>query len=355
MIKVLFVTRKWPPAIGGMETYSYELSKKLGSICDLTIRSLPGKNNGKPPSLTSLAFFLLSAGFFVIKSRSFNVVHIGDLVLWPLALVATVAMPTAKVVVTAYGLDILYGSRKGLLPGLYRFYLALGVRLISQKIKIIAISKATAQLCYRIGFPNIRVVPLGVQEPIKPSGLNQDRDKFLLFVGRLVKRKGAGWFAENVLPLLPSSIRMVVVGKRWDESEWQIIAGNPFVKYLGVVSRKELIRLRCSAVAVLMPNIPTDGEDMEGFGLTALEAGADGGVLLASGIEGIADAVVDGETGFLLPAKDPKAWAEKIREIGDWPSEKRERFVLGAQKIIREKFSWERVARDTLGIYEAHN
>ena len=35
MLNVLFVTRKWPPAVGGMETYSLELSKELSKKCEV--------------------------------------------------------------------------------------------------------------------------------------------------------------------------------------------------------------------------------------------------------------------------------------------------------------------------------
>jgi glycosyltransferase involved in cell wall biosynthesis len=50
-----------------------------------------------------------------------------------------------------------------------------------------------------------------------------------------------------------------------------------------------------------MPNIPVSG-DMEGFGLTALEASASGSLVVASDLEGISDAIRDGKNGFLITA-----------------------------------------------------
>ncbi len=103
-----------------------------------------------------------------------------------------------------------------------------------------------------------------------------------------------------------------------------------------------------------MPNIPTSGKDIEGFGLTALEAAADSGILLASAIEGIVDAVVDGETGFLLPSEEPKSWAKKVNEICRWSSEEKERrlFIQQAHRIIKQKYSWAQVAHNTLRSYQ---
>lgn len=352
MLKVLLITRKWAPAVGGMETYSLELSKELSIICNLSVRALPGRPDGKPPAPLSLASFVLSSMLFIAMRKRYDVIHIGDLVLWPLALVARIFQPSARLVITAYGLDIVYGSRKGLLPTIYRLYLALGVKLTSKKLCVIAISNATADLCRNAGLPNVAVVTLGVPPPNKQAADACDIRPYVLFVGRLVKRKGAAWFAENVLPLIDRHIKMVVVGKQWDASEWHVISSNPRIEYQGVVTNKELFELRRAALVVLMPNISTGGNDIEGFGLTALEAAADGGVLLASGIEGIVDAVVDDKTGFLLPSEEPSAWAKKIDEIRSWSSEDRSLFIQKAHRIIESQYSWAQVARNTLKIYQ---
>ena len=50
----------------------------------------------------------------------------------------------------------------------------------------------------------------------------------------------------------------------------------------------------------------------EGFGLAALEAAAMGVPVVASRIAGLLDAVVDGETGTLVPPRDPEALSEAL-------------------------------------------
>lgn len=350
---VLFITRKWAPAVGGMETYSYELSRNLSQLCSLKIHCLPGQKSGKPPSILSLLGFMFSSAFRVLRESRLSVVHVGDLVLWPLILISRLKHPSAKVVVTAYGLDIIYGKHKGLLPKIYNLYLNLGVRLTGKYVHVIAISRATANLCSEVGFSNVSVVNLGVSTPKRAlPELRQDRDKYVLFVGRLVKRKGAVWFANNVLPLLPNDVKMKVVGKCWDKEEIKALLNHDRVEYLGMVSNFELTALRREAVAVLMPNITTNGIDIEGFGLTALEAVADGGILIASGIEGIVDAVVDGLTGFLLPPEKHLIWKEKINEILAWPDSEREAFVRNAREVVDKRYSWERVAQETVKVYQ---
>ena len=58
-LRVLFLTRKWVPAIGGMEVYSMELSKELSHRVDLTVRSLSGTKDGSPPKNRTINLFLI--------------------------------------------------------------------------------------------------------------------------------------------------------------------------------------------------------------------------------------------------------------------------------------------------------
>jgi glycosyltransferase involved in cell wall biosynthesis len=335
-----------------METYAVKLSGVLASLCILESKVLPGRPDGRPPALLKLAFFAFASVAWLGRRRA-DVVHIGDLVLWPLALVARLTRVSPSIAITAYGLDLLYGSRSGFFPRLYGAYLKLGVRFIGRYVRVIAISRHTAALCRDAGFQHVVVIPLGVDEPSATAVTGQPPANFILFAGRLVKRKGAAWFACNVLPLLDQSLRLVVVGKPWDESEVSQLRGRPGVEMRAVVSDEELSTLRREALVVVMPNIQTGGTDVEGFGLTALEAAADGGVLLASGIEGIVDAVVDGTTGFLLPAADAPAWAAKIAEVAQWSTAERELFISRAREAVASRYAWPVVARRTLQAYSA--
>ncbi|MBN1856840.1 MAG: glycosyltransferase family 4 protein [Dehalococcoidia bacterium] len=349
--RVLFVTRKWPPAVGGMETYSVELVNELAHLCDLTVRKLHGRRDGRPPSFVALLHFTLLSTIAIAMGKRFDVIHVGDLVLWPLSVIAHIFQRSARVVIASHGTDIGFTRCKGTVPFIYRRYLALAVRVCPRKLRVIANSHYTAVCCRAVGFRDVVVIAPGVSAPAAVEGASEAVEPYVLYVGRLARRKGAGWFAQYVLPLLASEIKLLVVGPPWDDSEWRAVSGNSRVEYRGAVTcREELRQLRRKALAVIVPNVPT-GLDFEGFGLTALEAAADGGVLLASGIEGIVDAVVDGETGFLLPALDARAWASKVSEISQWSLNERTSFVRQSRRVIRTRYSWSRVACETLEYY----
>lgn len=349
-INVLFITRKWPPAVGGMETYCVELVKTLKARTELTLEALPGRANGDPPStLSILGFGVKTALKLLTRPARYDVVHSADMAAWPLAMVARLRSRGAKIVLSAHGTDVAFASRKGLAPALYRAYLRLGARSL-RHTAVIANSRATAALLKTHGFTAPEIVPLA--SPLTAQAAPESAPaRYVLYVGRLINRKGCAWFVRNVLPRLAEDIRLKVAGTIVDESEREAL-DHPRVDYLGPVFGDELSTLRRDAIAVLVPNIAAEGvAGFEGFGLTAVEGAAAGGVVLAAEIDGVADAVIDGETGFLLPTEKPEAWARKIAEIDAWDLQRRCRFIDGALCAVRRRYSWERVTAETLAVY----
>ncbi len=358
-MRVLFVTRKWPPAVGGMELYSRELAAAMARHADIDVEALPGKPDGGPPAALSLmAFFFRSAGVIAARGRNYDVIQFGDFVLFPLTVWASIVAPRTRRLVTAHGLDLIYGRQRGWRPFLYRLYFAAARLLQGAAHCFVANSSATADVAREAGLKQVAVVPLGVtlihDEPVPTDNTSAlDNGRYALFVGRIVPRKGLAWFAENVLPQLPNDVGLKIVGTVWDKDELARALNNPQAEYLGRVSDDELRRLRRSAAVTIMPNRRLNDGDMEGFGLAALEAAAEGSVLVASGIEGIVDAVVDGETGFLAAHGDVDDWSQKINAVLAWSPARRAAFLADARKIIASRYSWDRVARQTLAVATA--
>ena len=349
--EVLFITRKWRPAVGGMERYSEELTDALDGHCSITLRALPGRSGGRPPASHRLVAFGISTALMLVRNATrFDVVHFGDLAIWPLAFVSQLRSRTARLVISAHGTDIAYPRRSGIGPRLYGLYLSVGARLC-RRLEVIANSAATAALCESRGFRVAAVVPLAVRVPPPPPVPDVPKP-YILFVGRLVRRKGCGWFIREVLPQLSPPLTLLIAGTEWDKEESESLRSR-HVTFLGPVFGRELSRLRREALVVIMPNVSCDGRDFEGFGLTAVETAADQGVLLASRIDGIVDAVADGVTGFLLPPEDAAAWCERIREIAAWAPETRRVFVAGALDRVRQDYAWSRVAAATLAVYSS--
>ena len=200
-MKVLFVTRKWPPAIGGMETYSHELTKALEDKLELDTLFLPGKEDGGPPGIGSMLLFIARSAWFIIRhGRKFDTVHIGDFVLAPLGLISKLIAPRVKVVIMIHGLDVLFGNRSGILAAVYRVYQSIITRLTIADHYIVN-SENTGKICEGLRLTPVTVIPLGVNVNLPAVDTSEHRFR-ILFLGRLVVRKGALWFAKNVLPRL---------------------------------------------------------------------------------------------------------------------------------------------------------
>ena len=346
--KVLFIARKWPPAVGGMEVYSYELVNELRGRTTLDLRKLPGRPDGRPPSFWSLTGFGITTALSLLaKGTDCDVAHGGDMAVWPLVWLAKLRNRQIQPVLSAHGTDIALAHRRGILAGLYRVYVSLGAWLLPSVV-VLANSKATANLCRNIGFSSVLVVPLAAR--IK-TDTQRAPEPFLLFVGRLVPRKGCAWFIRNVLPKLNLKFKLVVAGPVWNADEEQALA-EPRVEFRGAVLGDELIHLYQAATAIVIPNIDIGINGFEGFGLSAVEGAAAGGVVLASRLHGICDAVHDGVTGFLLTAEDSDAWVNKISEVTNWTQERRQAFVDRSRATIACDYSWPRVANETVAVYQ---
>lgn len=314
----VFISRKFPPSIGGMETLAAGVWRSVQSVRpDATLIAHGGANR-------ALALWLplaMSKLIILIVRGRVESVLTGDALMNALVapLLWVARIPRATMVM---GLDVTFQNR------LYRFIV---YPVLRRTATVVAISRATALATEAAGVePNrISVFRLGVAVPPGPSRDDSrkticDRAEIgptevvLLTLGRLVPRKGVGWFVANVMPRLPTSVHYVVAGNGPDEAAIRAAAAEHHlldrVHLFGQVDengREELLR---GADLFVQPNIPIAG-DMEGFGLVTIEAVLRGTPVIAADLEGIKDAVVDGRTGILLPPQDAGAWAARISDL----------------------------------------
>ena len=87
-------------------------------------------------------------------------------------------------------------------------------------------------------------------------------------------------------------------------------------------------------------------------GVLAVQAMACGTPVIASAVGGQVDAIVDGTTGILVPPGHPALLAKRIRQILAHPM-LLEAFSVAAADRARSRYSWDRIAHETLAVYDA--
>lgn len=117
------------------------------------------------------------------------------------------------------------------------------------------------------------------------------------------------------------------------------------VKFTGPLTREELPSMLRSAdlLVTLAEHDPT--------GMLVLESMACGTPVAAASGGGHGDAVVDGTTGILVPARRPALIAERIRGLLTHPM-RLAAFGVAASDRARSRYSWERIARETAAVYD---
>ena len=222
-------------------------------------------------------------------------------------------------VVQVWGTDVELARR---LPRLARHVLG-GARLV------IAASTSLAERAQQLGAHDVRVIPSGVEIP--PQVGEEAEPPEVLYAGRLSPEKG-------VLELVEAARGMDLV-----------VAGDGPLRprvpgARGFVPHDELQRLYARAAVVVCPS------RREGFGVACLEAMAHARPVVATAVGGLRDMVVDGETGVVVPARDPAALRAALeRLLADRAL--RRRLGAAGRERAREHFSWETVTDATLAAY----
>ena len=126
----------------------------------------------------------------------------------------------------------------------------------------------------------------------------------------------------------------------------QAIAENKLedrVSLLGYVTDQDKNILLNATDLFVQPNIKVAG-DMEGFGISVIEAGACRLPVLASDMEGLKDAIKDEKNGFLVQPENADAFAGKITELFAAGSP-REIYGENVRNFVIENYSWKNIAQ----------
>jgi len=234
-----------------------------------------------------------------------------------------------------------YGSRKIITPSNFvRRQLMKDFK--APKEKIVVIYEAADKVFIEQGKRD-----LSIGEKRKVLATYGVKEPFILTVGNSYPYKNVGKVLE-CLTLLPQNINLVHVSKKdyfsnlLSEKSKKLGLENRFV-VTGSVDSEELAILYKSAKAFVFPSLS------EGFGLPGLEAVASGCPVVCSNIEVFEE--VYGEAALYFNPKDPRDIEEKISLVTTNSELRTQNTRKGLEQV--KKYSWKKLAQETLDVYNA--
>ncbi|HET6362654.1 MAG TPA: glycosyltransferase family 4 protein [Gemmatimonadota bacterium] len=283
------------------------------------------------------------------RSRGYEVVHVHWAVPHGLAGWAAAQAAGAALVTTFYGAEIRWAERR--FPPARAF-----LRWYCRRSRLVAISESTRAMIapYAEGRP-VAVIPYGVPLPEHDPGLRAEpsRPPRILFVGRLVARKGVDRLLDALARIADREWRLEIVGfgPERDPLERRAVelGLSHRVEFLGRISNQDLVAAYRRATCFVLPATLDERADTEGLGVVLLEAMSYGVPVVATRRGGIVDIVEDGRTGILVE-DEPAELARGVASILDDPERGR---ALGnaGRTSVRERFGWDSIVDRLDAVY----
>ncbi len=270
---------------------------------------------------------------------------------------------SARLVTSFHGAELLLTRRYPFLKPVLRY-------IVERSDAISANSSFTARLVRQLADVEVKVIPYGSTivareasptaagpephpEPLGPEP--RDERRRILFVGRLIERKGLPYLIE-AMDLLPPGlpVRLDIVGAGDQRPLLERLVEDKGlaerVFFRGRIPYEELAELYAGCDVFVLPAIVDSRGDTEGLGVVLVEAMSYQKPVIATNVGGIPDIVRHNETGILVEQRDAQALARAIEAM---LTDDRWARKLGQAGLayVKEYFSWPRIVDQVMTLY----
>ena len=316
-------------------------------------------NIKKQPLLRFLIPFFLMAQLVcavrLLKQSEFQLVHAhwifpqGLVALWARSLTRS----SSRILCTAHGGD-LYGLKGGFFERVKR-------QVVNRCDHMTVVSHAMHSdlLGLNTAPQDVSVIPMGVDlrhRFVPRAGRNHKG--LLLFVGRLVEKKGLRYLLEAMPIILKThpDTRLRIAGDGPDRPAMEKLALGlglrNHVEFLGAVSNDDLPGLYQDSGILVFPSVVARHGDREGFGLVLVEALGCECAVVTTGLAAMRDIVQNGETGWVVEQKSPEQIAHAVICLINKPELGRGLARNGRNHVL-SRFDWETVAEKYAALMRA--
>jgi colanic acid/amylovoran biosynthesis glycosyltransferase len=261
-------------------------------------------------------------------------------------------------VVTLHGFDVSTSDENFARNRSGRLFLSRRQQLWQTVSHFVCVSKAIREIALRAGYPEqkliVRYIGIDCEKFVAAPASNREED-LILFVGRLVEKKGCEYLIRAVAQLRERrrDARLVIIGDGPLRSELEQLALSQRVpaEFLGVQGPDAVRGWMQRARVLSNPSVTAANGDTEGLPMVFAEAQATGLPVVSTLHSGIPEGVRDGETGLLARERSVEELASHLeRMLADrafWAacSER-------AKRWIREQFD---IRRCTAGLEEVYD
>ncbi len=363
-MKILHIYKDYYPVVGGMENHIRMLAEgavKRGLEVTVLVTSLIrrteiGEKEGvkviKAARLASLASTPLSTALFLwVRRLKPDITHLHFP--YPLGEMAQLIFGRSQRTVITYQSDIV--RQKSLLR-LYRPFLQ---RILKRADRIIATSPQYIQSSPYLSqvAEKCMVVPLGIdlERFQRPRGdevrelRNKYRPPLLLFVGILRYYKGLQYLLKAMRDI---DARLLVVGSGPMAEEWQTLTTE-----LGLTDKVFFVGQHVEDLPAYYQAcdlfVFPSSHRSEAFGTVQVEAMACGKAVICTELgTGTSYVNIHGETGLVVPARDPETLTAAINQLLSDEERRREMGERG-RKRAEEEFSHETMIDRVVAVYQS--
>ena len=315
-------------------------------------------NLKKNPLLYLQVPFFLTAMFinlfYLCKKIKPDVIHAHWII--PQGFIAVIVgkLLNIPVITTAHGGDA-FSLNSGLLSQLKKFTIRHCQTWTSNTTTTAHAFGSTPEL------PKPKIIPMGVDIEHFQSGqadevLGSETKKIILFVGRLVEKKGVKYLIE-AFSILPKETQknsiLWIIGDGSDRKTLEHQAqtlGIKNIKFWGQIQNKQLPDFYAAATVFAAPSVVDSKGDTEGQGVILLEAMASKTPIIATTVGGIPDVITQKETGLLIPPNNSNELSAAIESILN-NNDTANKYIENALIEVNKTYSWTNVSKQFIQIF----
>jgi colanic acid/amylovoran biosynthesis glycosyltransferase len=275
------------------------------------------------------------------------------------------ALPLARrlgvpLITTFHGFDATL-STKSLLASRKPSWVNYALRreqLAKQGDLFLCVSEYIRQRVIELGFPEERthVHYIGIDtQAIQPRDSGKEKP-IILHVARLVEKKGTEYLIRAFAQMADEvpNMQLVIIGdgplKGELESLGKTLGIDGRIEFMGARPHGEVMAAMHEAAVLVLPSVTAGSGDAEGLGMVLLEAAASGVPVIGTMHGGIPEAIVDAQSGFLVPERDVGALAKRLSEMLQDGSMRRD-MGRDARHLCEAKFDIGRQAERLESLY----